>query len=249
MEKDFWTEIREQIRAEEEKKNCFGETKKEEEARRRAGERKRGRGVHRGKEKPPWRPLGISSLNFVPKEAWAVHGEEPQEMDTGILKPSPYVKKNPFTSFVAYAADELDRQNGNGYDNTEDEREMNRDPEWDSNNAAQAGVALMIKLNLTPTREMCNVVGAYLGRLECRMDGAIHYCLENRRNNDVVEAALEFAEKMGKYLPEISKKAKNRLIADAQMERQLQRRVDGPAYRLGKAIFNSNWDRLLRATV
>ena len=54
---------------------------------------------------------------------------------------------------------------------------------------------------------------------------------------------------MRKYFPEISKKAKNRLISDAQMEQQLQRRIDGPAYRLGKAIFNSNWCRLLIATV
>jgi len=82
------------------------------------------------------------------------------------------------------------------------------------------------------------------------MDGVIDHCLNHRCDQAVVNAAVEFSEKMGKYFPEISKKAKNRLIADAQMEQQLQRRTDGPAYRLGKAIYNSShWPRFLRATV
>jgi hypothetical protein len=82
------------------------------------------------------------------------------------------------------------------------------------------------------------------------MDGVIHYCLDNRRNQAVTKAAVEFAGKMAKYLPEISKRARDRLIADAQMEQQLQRRIDGPANRLGKVLFSSSWNRwsrLLRA--
>jgi len=181
----------------------------------------------------------------ISKEAWMRDGENVEEMDTGIFDHNPHDPN--------YHHIELENLENIGddsaYDNTEDEREMNRDPEWDPNRVAKAGANLMTKLELSPTRAMCDVVAAYMGRLECRMDGVIHHCLNHKHDQAVVEAVLEFARKMAKYFPEISKKAKNRLISDAQMEQQLQRRIDGPAYRLGKAIFNSNWCRLLIATV
>jgi len=232
-----------------EKRNCFGETEAEEEIRRRAIEDGKGRGRGRGKEKPPWRPLGIGELKVVPHECWADGCETKNgdpDCDTAIPKLAPVHCE---MTMDGYAQDIIDRQDGDSYDSTEDEREANRDSEWDPNKVAEAGVNLMIELGLspTPTRQMCDIVGAYMGRMECRMDGVIHYCLDNRRDEEVVKASLEFAGKMEKYFPEISKKAKARLIADAQMELQLQRRTDGPAYHLGEAIFGNRWQRLLRA--
>jgi hypothetical protein len=223
----------------EEIRNCFGETRKEEETRRKAGERKKGRGRGHNGQIPPWKPL--TDPKFVSCECW-------EEGDTGIPRRSPYHHPNPFTSFVGYAADELDRQNGK-INNSEDEREAGRDPEWDSRRVAKAGANLMETLELASTRAMCAVVGAYMGRLECRMDGVIDYCLRNRNDSAVADAAVAFAGKMEKYLPDISKQARDRLIAEAQRERQFQKRTDGLAYRLGKTIFNNNWDRLLRAAV
>jgi len=140
-----------------EKRSYFGETEAEEEKRRRAIEDIKGRGRGRGKEKPPWRPLGIGDLKIVPHECWH------EDSDGGVPK---YYHKadHPFTSYVGYAADELVRQNGISYDDTEDKREMNRDPEWDPRRVAQAGAKLIETLELSPTRAMCDVVGAYMGR-------------------------------------------------------------------------------------
>ncbi len=183
----------------------------------------------------------------IPKEAWAVHGEEVEEMDTGIFDHDLHDPEYRHQDLENLAEEDIypDR-----HDLAEDEREANRDPEWDPNRVARAGAKLMIELELSPTRAMCDVVGAYMGRLEYRMDGVIYHCLNCKRDNDVVEAAVKFAEKMSKYFPEISKKARDRLIADAQMEQQLQRRIDGPANRLGKVLFGNcwnRWSRLLRA--
>ncbi len=183
----------------------------------------------------------------VPAEAWAVHGEfdeaEPDNgMDTGVFGQIKHVELENLTEEDIYP----DRDDFL----VEEEREANRDPEWNPKAVAQAGANLMIALNLNnPTRAMCNVVAAYMGQTECRMDGVIHHCLNCKNDGDVVEAAVEFAGKMERYFPEISPKAKKRLITDAQIELQRQRRTDGPAYRLGKAIYNSHWSRFLRATV
>lgn len=223
----------------------FCHREKEEEWQRKAVAKKR-EGDGRGFEGEPRQTLCTELCGndtIIPKDAWVIHGEEPKEMDTGIPKPSPYVRKNPFTSYVGYASDELDRQNSNSYDSTEDEREARR---------RTPQVAVDARLNLIRTLRsslkgiMCEIVDIYLYK---RMDGVIHYCLDHKCDQAIVEAALEFAGKMAKYFPEISKEAKDRLIADAQIEQQLQRRTDGPAYRLGEMIFNSNWKRLLRATV
>lgn len=176
----------------------------------------------------------------IPDEAWAVHGEEVGEMDTGIPRP---VSKNNFSSWIGYAADEIDRQNGGSYDQTEDEREARR---RSSQVAVEARLNLIRTLGLSFKGTMCHIVDIYLFN---RMDGVIDHYLNCKHDNDVIEAALEFAGKMSKYFPEISKNARKRLIAAAQIEQQLEKRIDGPAYRLGRAIFNSNWERLLRATV
>jgi len=193
----------------------------------------------------------------VPDEAWAVHGEDPETdvTDVGIFDcdsdRDPRDSENHHVETKNLSEEDFypDR-----HDRTEDEREANRDPEWNPNKIAEAGVNLMIELGLspTPTRQMCDVIGVYIQRLECRMDGVIHYCLDNRRDEEVVKASLEFAEKMNKYFPEISKEARDRLVADAQTEQQLQRRIDGPANKLGKVLFGNcwnRWSRLLRATV
>ncbi len=185
-----------------------------------------------------------TDLGNVSVENWAHEGEvEKEELDMGFPFHDPHDPEYHHVDLENLENIKDDRD----YDGIEDEREMNRDPEWDPNKVAKAGVNLMTELGFfSPTRQMCDVVGAYMQRLECRMDGVIHYCLDHKRDKDVVEAALEFAGKMAKYFPEISKKAKARLIADAQMEQQLQRRINGPAYRLGKAIFDSHWGILLR---
>jgi hypothetical protein len=196
----------------------------------------------------------VGNDTVIPNEFFAEHGEfdemEPDNgMDTGIFENDPHD-----TCVHHQELENLSEEDfyPDRHDCSEEEREANRDSEWDPNRVAQAGANLMTQLNLTPTREMCNVIAAYMGRLEHRMDGAIHHCLDNRHNQAVVEAAVEFAGKMNKYLPEISKQARDRLVADAQMEQQLQRRLDGPANKLGQAIFGkdwSRWSRLLRATV
>ena len=181
-----------------------------------------------------------TDLGKVSVKDWARDGEvKIEELDMGFPFHDPHDPEYHHIDLENIADD-------GDYDNTEDEREMNRNPEWDPNKVAKAGANLMTELGLSSTRQMCDVVGAYMQRPECRMDGVIHYCLDNRRDEEVVKASLEFAEKMSKYFPEISKKAKARLIADAQMEQQLQRRIDGPAYRLGKAIFDGYWGILLR---
>lgn len=192
----------------------------------------------------------------IPDEAWAIHGEDPEVEVTeeGIFdcdaERDPRDPENHHIELENLAEDDFSPDR---YDDTEEEREANRDPEWDPRAVAQAGVKLMNDEKLSPTSAMCQVVGAYMGRLEYRMDGVIYYYLDARRNNVLVEAALEiedaaieFAIKMAKHFPEISKQARKRLIDEALREQQFQRRIDGPAYRLGRALFNSHWKIMLR---
>lgn len=192
----------------------------------------------------------------IPDEAWAIHGEDPEVEVTeeGIFdcdaERDPRDPENHHIELENLAEDDFSPDR---YDDTEEEREANRDPEWDPRAVAQAGVKLMNDEKLSPTSAMCQVVGAYMGRLEYRMDGVIDYCLGARRNNDLIEtaleieeAAIEFSGKMAKHFPEISKRTRKRLIDEALREQQFQRRVDGPAYRLGKALFNSHWKIMLR---
>lgn len=180
----------------------------------------------------------------IPDEAWCIHGEPVEELDMG------YPTRDPLRRH-------LDLENisereffPHRYDHSEEEKEANRDPEWDPNRVAEAGDKLIGMLGLFRTYQMEEIVACYMGRLEGRMDAVVHHCLNNRRNRPTMEAGEEFARKIAGHSPVISQKARDRLVAEAQREGRLPwfKTTKGPIYRFGEAVYGpARWKLLLRA--
>ena len=178
---------------------------------------KRGKKRGRGQEKKaaPWRPLDYRCLYLVPKECWAEHGEEIEEMDTGIPRLTSVHCERTDGDCSCYLPGNFDIES--------------KSPEQN----ARAAAELIRVLGLTPSRETSDAADAYI---ENRMDGVIRYHLNNIYNPAVVSAILDFVVKLRDKLKElrdgeagieldVSSEARDLLIERATHERQHDFRV------------------------
>lgn len=137
----------------------------------------------------------------IPNEAWAIHGEEAEELDTGIPRirdddgGKMFGRHRKFTSWVGFAADQIEQQA-----KTPEDELIAKEEEV---SLVQAAINWMRLIEVDPTPEMCLVIGAYIEEdmkspLSRGMDGVVrHY---SQSANSAKEAVLEFISRLRTFV-------------------------------------------------
>jgi hypothetical protein len=159
----------------------------------------------------------VGNNTVIPKEAYAVHGEEVEELDMGFPFRDPRDPEYHHQELENLSEEDVypDRYGSEEIANHE-EREAKR---CDLAAIAKAGVNLMLKLKIEPTKMNYDIVAIYLDK---RTDGLIGRFFLNLKYNRSEEAGaiVEFFEKMKKFQPSISERATSVILAQARTEKR-----------------------------
>lgn len=158
----------------------------------------------------------VGNDTVISNEAWAVHGEEVKELDMGFFPNDPHDPERKHVDLENLAEEDIypDRD-GLEEELSQEEREEKR---LDPAAIVKAGVNLIQKLELEPTKMNCDIVAIYL---EKRVDGLVGRFLSDLKFNRSEEAGVivEFFEKMKKFQPSISERATSVIVAQARTEK------------------------------